>query len=579
MTESFEKIRALNVIWDFANDYKLAPNHYYPMDENYKNIILGYIYRTFDLALVDNYFKLLKKSNPFYKEFKNMTKLVMENIAYINLSKTNLVISDFRKKYAREIDKFYSYKKDTTNVYEQIEKAYYEKILNKPITESFLVRELFRELFAIETKDTKDLLKQLDQVFKKYFLFEEFNDDNSLFKDIIKDKKGKESEKKDTDSPSEYTEKSLEELFNAQSAEFTGNIYFEEKQKDMNKNKLFFADDNKDYTQSNDYIEDFYGKSIISLQKQKSLEEKLAKGIHKSKKLYFTKGEYSNSPNAMFNKKTRRKQSEKNKTYIENNLAINNRAINDLKRTIKNSIANYEDEDINQKNTGIINSTRVWRAPILNDYNVFQKIELDKKAKFKVDLLIDGSASQIERQSVVANQAFIIAQTMDDVDIPIRVMSFSTLRDHTVFNIYRDYMEKGKNKNIYNFFASGSNRDGLAFKTLHHILDKENQREEGTRRILIVLSDGKPHDEKQNINTKSINQKDQYIDKTAVDDAAKEIRNIKKDGIAVLGVFTGADEDVENAKLIYNNDFCRITNLENFSKIVSIFMKNQILNN
>lgn len=574
MTESFEKIRALNVIWDFADNYKLRPAEFYPMDQVYKNMVTGYILKTFDTDLVESYFKLLKKSNPFFKEFRAISILVMENIAYKNLSKTNLVISDYRKKFAKDKDRYYAYKKDTDNVAEQIDKAYYGKVLNKPITEAFLVRELYRELFAIETTDTQEFLDQIDKVFNKYFVFERFRDDDALFKEMVKDGKPKDFGEKDT-KDSEYTDKPLEDLFNAQSAEFTTNIYFEEKQKDMNKNKLFFADEKSDNKSVNDFIEDFYGKSIITEQRQRSLEKALAKGIHKSKRLYFTKGEYTESPNALFNKKSRDKQEAKNKSYIEANLAINNRAVNDLKRTIKNSLANYEDEDINQKNYGIINSAKVWRAPVLYDYNVFEKIELDKKAKFMVDLLIDGSASQIERQSVVANQAYIIAQAMDEVNIPIRVMSFSTLRDHTVFNIYRDYEDRGKNRNIYKFFASGSNRDGLAFKTLHHILDTEKDQE--AKRILIILSDGKPHDEKQNINTRTINPKDQYVDKTAVDDAAKEIRNLKKDGISVLGVFTGKDEDVKNAKLIYSSDFCRINNLENFSKIVSIFMKNIIL--
>ena len=95
---------------------------------------------------------------------------------------------------------------------------------------------------------------------------------------------------------------------------------------------------------------------------------------------------------------------------------------------------------------------------------------------------------------------------------------------------------------------------------------------------MIVLSDGKPNDEKANINTSKIKDKDQYTGEIAVDDTAFEIRNLRNDNVSILGVFTGEDEDVENAKLIYNKDFVRITNLENFSKIVSIFMKNQILN-
>lgn len=574
MNKSFDKIRALNVIWDFADDYKIRPKNIHPMDQNYKNIISGFILGNFDTDLIGSYFAMLKKTNPFYKEFRAISLLVLENIAYKDLVKKNLVIEDLRKSYARNRMRFYAYKKDTENVAEQIDKAYYGKVLGKPITESFLVRELFTDLFSIYSHNSQDFIKEIDEVFKKYFVFERFRDDESLLKEMVEEGKSDLSEEDIDDSMSEYTDKPMEELFNAQSAEFTGNIYFEERKKDMNKNMLFFSDETEDYKKTNDFIEDFYGKSIISELRQKTLENKLAKGIHKSKKLYFTKGEYRDSPNAKFNQRSRKKQREKNKTYIENNLAINNRAINDLKRTIQNSIANYEDQDLTQKNYGMINSAKVWRAPILADYNVFEKTEMDKKAKFKVDLLIDGSASQIPRQSVVANQAYIIAQAMDEVDIPIRVMSFSTLRDHTVFNIYRDYRDKNQNKNIYNFFASGSNRDGLAFKTLHQIFKEEKN--EDQNKILIVLSDGKPHDEKQNINTKTINLKDQYIEKIAVEDTAKEVRKLKKDDIKVLGVFTGEDEDVENAKLIYGADFCRIKDLENFSKLVSIFMKNII---
>lgn len=190
--------------------------------------------------------------------------------------------------------------------------------------------------------------------------------------------------------------------------------------------------------------------------------------------------------------------------------------------------------------------------------------------------MLDGSASQIKRQEIVANQAYIIANAMDKLNIPIRVTSFSTLRDYTVFNLYRDFKDKGKNENIFKFFASGSNRDGLAFKTIHKLINEN--RNEDVRKILIILSDGRPNDEKQNINTVNSKIKDQYTDKKAVDDTAKEIRALKSDGISVLGVFTGEDEDIENAKLIYGADFCRIKNLENFSKIVSIYMKSIIAN-
>lgn len=574
MTDKFEKLRALNVIWDYADSYKLLPKNYYPMDENYKNMIEGFKFKNFRLDLFSSFFSYLKKDNPFFEEFKNISLLVLEDLSFKSLKKTNLVINDLRKSYAKKILDKYSYKKDTENVYEQIEKAYYGKVFNKTIKEAKLVRDLYGELFSIDTYKTSEIIKKLDEIFKKYFLFERFDQYNELFDQMIKEEKPKDFDHDDLDDSE--IEKNIEDQFSIQSAEFNGYIYFEEKKEDTNKDIFVFESDKKKDKREDNFIEDFYGVLSISKKKQKILEKDLCKGIHLGKKLYFTKGEYKDSPNARFNQKQRKKQAKKNKDYIENNLSINNRAVNELKRTIENSLANFEEDELYRKNYGLLDSVNVWKAPVLNDSKVFFSNNKDPKPKFQIDLLLDGSASQIKRQEIVANQAYIIANAMDKLNIPIRVTSFSTLRDYTVFNLYRDFKDKGKNENIFKFFASGSNRDGLAFKTIHKLINEN--RNEDVRKILIILSDGRPNDEKQNINTVNSKIKDQYTDKKAVDDTAKEIRALKSDGISVLGVFTGEDEDIENAKLIYGADFCRIKNLENFSKIVSIYMKSIIAN-
>ena len=136
MTDKFEKLRALNVIWDYADSYKLLPKNYYPMDENYKNMIEGFKFKNFRLDLFSSFFSYLKKDNPFFEEFKNISLLVLEDLSFKSLKKTNLVIDDLRKSYAKKILDKYSYKKDTENVYEQIEKAYYGKVFNKTIKEA-----------------------------------------------------------------------------------------------------------------------------------------------------------------------------------------------------------------------------------------------------------------------------------------------------------------------------------------------------------------------------------------------------------------------------------------------------------
>lgn len=574
MSENFDKIREYNIIWDFAEKYDFIPQKSYPMDELYKNMTRGLIIKTFDFKILDSYFDYLRAESPFYPEFSFITNLLMEDIAYKILVKDNLVIEKSRKDFAKKALRKYNFH-EADDLKEQIEKSYYGQVLGKPITEGPFFRTIYRDIFEIYELDTTKLIERLNEVFKTYFTFEKSRENESLLKEMIKDKKPKDFKNSKKDSKDfEFSDEFIKDQFNIGSAEFTGNIYLEEKNKDMDKHLILLNLDKEGYHGTNEFIEDFYGKSVFPEMKVKSLEKKLATGVHSGKYLYFTKGVYTDSPNAKFYKKNRDEVYEKNKDYIEKNLAINNRSIKELSQTIKNAISNYEDFQEVSKAYGIVDSTKAFRASVLKDFNIFDNIENDDVSTFKVDLLLDASASQHNRQEIIANQAYIIEKAMDEVGIPIRVMSFSTLRDHTVFNLFRDYNEKHNNKEIFKYFASGSNRDGLAFKVLNELIDKTKEKE---KHIVIILSDGRPNDEKANINTVKLLEKEQYVGDVAVRDTAKEIRNIKSEEISVLGVFTGEDEDVENAKLIYGQDFCRIKSIENFSKIVSIFMKNTIM--
>ena len=245
MTDTFEKLRAMNVIWDFAEDYKIFPKSYYPMDKNYKNIIEGYKFKNFRLDLFSSFFSYLKKDNPFFEEFKAITLLLLEHLSYRKLEKTNLVIKDLRRSYAKKILDKYQYKKETDNVYEQIEKAYYGKIFNKPITEAKLVRDFYYELFSIDTYKSSEIIDKLNDLFKKYFLFERFDQYNELFDQMIKEEKPKNFDHDDLDESD--IEKNIEDQFQIQSAEFNGYIYFEEKKEDMNKD-IFIFEKNDDQT-------------------------------------------------------------------------------------------------------------------------------------------------------------------------------------------------------------------------------------------------------------------------------------------------------------------------------------------
>ena len=56
------------------------------------------------------------------------------------------------------------------------------------------------------------------------------------------------------------------------------------------------------------------------------------------------------------------------------------------------------------------------------------------------------------------------------------------------------------------------------------------------------------------------------------------MRRARADGIAVVCVFTGADEDVPSARLVYGQDFARIQSLDRLADAVGKLIRNQLRN-
>ena len=79
-----------------------------------------------------------------------------------------------------------------------------------------------------------------------------------------------------------------------------------------------------------------------------------------------------------------------------------------------------------------------------------------------MDLLLDGSASRLHCQETIAAQGYILARNLAACGIPVRVSSFCSLRGYTVVRILKDFSEKNAARKIFNYFAAGWNRDGLA---------------------------------------------------------------------------------------------------------------------
>ena len=61
-------------------------------------------------------------------------------------------------------------------------------------------------------------------------------------------------------------------------------------------------------------------------------------------------------------------------------------------------------------------------------------------------------------------------------------------------------------------------------------------------------------------------------------DTAYEVRRARADGIAVICAFTGDDEDLPSAKLVYGRDFATIRSLDRLADSIGLLLQNQIRN-
>lgn len=220
---------------------------------------------------------------------------------------------------------------------------------------------------------------------------------------------------------------------------------------------------------------------------------------------------------------------------------------------------------------GAIVPGRLWKVGRSSDTRLFQKEIRKNSSDFAVYVLIDASGSQRSRQSLVAIQGYMLSEALSNVGIPHMVAGFCSFWDYTVMRRFRDYEEgRDANRRIFEFHASSNNRDGLAIRTAAWSL---SQREEENK-ILIVLSDGRPND--QIVNRPNSRNPQSYCGEYAVRDTAQEVRKVRSQGISVLGVFAGEEQDVQAERRIFGKDFAYIRNIMNFSHVVGLYLQKQL---
>ena len=325
------------------------------------------------------------------------------------------------------------------------------------------------------------------------------------------------------------------------------------------------------------YIESCFGRSLYPPERLRKAEQELCVGDHLGCHLWFSAGvpspEQAPTPEAKHLAEQAELQADRNRAYYAKNRELHRSVVLRLTEQIRNCILVHQQPNARVARSGNLNAGRIWRAPLLNDDRVFLCAEEENQPSFTVDLLLDASASRLHCQEVIAAQGVILAESLANCGIPVRVSAFSSLRGYTVLRVLKSFTDKNR-QNIFRYFASGWNRDGLALRAAGDLIRYAPG--PAPRHLMILLTDASPNDSRRIPPTAENPLGCAYEDAAGVTDTAAQVRTLQRQGVRVSAVFMGEDSSAGAATQIYGKNMARIRGMDQLARAAGRLIQNEI---
>lgn len=569
MTEIDERQqkRAANIVWNCAGRYDFRPDfRAYDVRgraDLYWNCIFGAARKHYDYAVFAQIFAGLQQ----YEDADTYTDLFwlgLENCVYQRELPQRPALEALRRRYAEQFVRQHQGAEDF-QFYDSLALAHFSRVLGLESRMNKYDSKLLDELEFTPDMTETEIAARAKELFERWF-------------QICTEERRRAQKRSFTQPFKKRGRKNADTQFRRFGLGFTqhpqdvygGSTDGDVQQKEL-KTKMTAQE-------LREFMETKYGRSIFSPAETDKLERELCTGSHESCHLLITSGDRPDAAQIRngFEALSRQREAAqivKNRASYDASLAQNRSAIAKLSSKIQNSALMHLQPAIIRANSGRLDGGRVWRALSFGDSRVFRNTEHDDIGGLSVDILLDASTSQKTRQEIVSAQGYMVAESLTRCGIPCRVSSFCSMTGYTVLRVFRDYDRPRDNRRIFEYVSNGCNRDGLAIAALHRLMNASPYE----HKLLIVLSDVKPNDVVKT-RRRETDELVTYEKDVGLTDAALEVRRARADGIAVMCVFTGDDEDVASAKLVYGRDFARIRSLSMFADTVGMLISNQIKN-
>ena len=308
------------------------------------------------------------------------------------------------------------------------------------------------------------------------------------------------------------------------------------------------------------YAEGCFGRCRYSPDRLEQIRSALCTGAHAGCEVWFTDG----IPSDTHRSDSRHvsadavRQQKKNRQHYLDNAAMYDGIIRRIQREIQNNLLSEIEPRSESARWGSLDCTRVWRAPILGDNQVFLRPEELPTPAMSVLILLDASASRMYQQEVISAQAYILAEALRQCRVPVQVESFCSIRGVTVFNRLVPF-SADNSRNVFRYFAAGWNRDGLALRMAGFSMEQVRS----PRKIVILLTDANPNDSAALSRPGRFSVP--YEEASGMEDTAAEVARLRRSGCQVGAVFFGNGANFPNAGKIYGKHLVRIREMEEFA--------------
>ena len=575
--------RIRNLLWTVSGDYTLDVKPDVSLFLRSKEIALydgikqGAFARYFDKNLLGLY--LVKKIylDASETELTGLTQLCIEAAVGERICEERPGVRRMRKKALEDIlDQEYETLPFYDKLLDRLKIAVFRDVLTGSVQPLEKKLSAFRDqIYACaESRDTMELIRIIDSLYNAV-IDPDFEKKNGSLERVMAvtleelTEFGWEdylNEEMYEEALENYVEKLTDRMTDIEDSSLTQDM--EEKRKVKNKITVISEEA---LQKAHTYVELNFGKTYLTPAEEKRMNHLMCRGIHGACSLYFTEGILKNPVRDNYQYQYAKRLRNKNIWIYHDKHRIAKRNIAILTELLKKALVIRSENQEVLSDRGTIVPSRLWRIGRSGEANLFKRILRGDNTDFVVDILIDASGSQMSRQGDVALQAYMISSALSNVEIPHRVMSYCTFWDHTILHRFREYDDPvSADEDIFNYVTSSNNRDGLAIKAAGYSL---LQREE-EKKILIILSDGRPYD--VIINRPNAKNPAPYQGKYAISDTATEVRRLRSQGVSVLGVFAGEEKDLPAEKKIFGKDFAYIRDIGNFSKIVGRYLTKQL---